>query len=91
MEGPLDLVLAIFMPVPASWSKRKRADALSGALCHLVKPDASNILKSVEDAMNGVVYADDSQIVSLRITKCYSDEPRVEVSIAQKTVFDRCG
>ena len=46
------------------------------------KPDADNIAKVVCDALNGVAYKDDTQIVSLHIKKSYTaDEPRVEVMI----------
>ena len=38
---------------------------------HIVKPDASNVLKLVEDALNGVAYEDDSQLVSVRCNKVY--------------------
>lgn len=33
------------------------------------KPDGSNILKSVEDALNGIAYDDDRQIVDARVIK----------------------
>lgn len=33
------------------------------------KPDATNIAKSVEDALNGIAYDDDKQIVSITVTK----------------------
>lgn len=34
------------------------------------KPDASNIIKSVEDALNGIAYDDDRQIVEAYCVKC---------------------
>jgi Holliday junction resolvase RusA-like endonuclease len=37
-------------------------------------------MKAVCDALNGVAYGDDSQIVSAHIAKRYSSEPRVEVA-----------
>lgn len=33
------------------------------------KPDATNIAKSVEDALNGIAYDDDKQIVSITVNK----------------------
>jgi Holliday junction resolvase RusA-like endonuclease len=45
------------------------------------KPDADNIMKAIADALNGIAYKDDSQIVNVTITKWYSDTPRVEVAI----------
>ena len=45
------------------------------------KPDADNIMKAVADALNGIAYKDDSQIVNVTIAKWYSDTPRVEVAI----------
>lgn len=35
----------------------------------IIKPDIDNLAKSVLDALNGVAYADDAQIVSLTVTK----------------------
>lgn len=48
--GPVSLKLAAYMPVPTSWSQRKRTEALAGRLFPTVKPDGSNIQKLVEDA-----------------------------------------
>jgi Holliday junction resolvase RusA-like endonuclease len=68
--------------VPQSWSRRKRADAIADKIRPKTKPDVSNILKGIEDALNGVWYADDSQIVEYGlIGKWYAEEPRVYVRL----------
>ena len=44
------------------------------------KVDIDNILKCVFDALNGICYPDDKQIVSVSASKCYTiDTPRVEI------------
>lgn len=71
--------------IPASWSKRKRADALAGALHPIGRPDLDNCIKSVTDALNGVVYADDALICVASARKSYGDPPRVEVTLTWRT------
>lgn len=75
---PVALRVVAFWPVPASWSKRKRQQALEGLVVP-GKPDADNIAKAVMDALIGVLYADDSQVCSLRVDKSYSLAPRIEI------------
>jgi Holliday junction resolvase RusA-like endonuclease len=48
---------------------------------HTSKPDADNLIKVVKDALNSVVYGDDSQVADQRCVKAYSDRPRVEVTV----------
>ena len=43
--------------------------------------DADNLAKAVMDALNGKVYKDDSQIVSLTVNKIHAQEERIEVKI----------
>ena len=38
------------------------------------KPDADNIGKVVLDALNGIAYEDDKQVIELRVSKQYSEE-----------------
>ena len=47
------------------------------------RPDLSNIVKSIEDGLNGVAYKDDAQIVVLEAEKRYGDEFKVEVEISE--------
>ena len=54
---------------------------MRGELHPTKKPDADNIGKIVADALNGVAYQDDAQIILLQIRKTYSEEPRVVVTV----------
>lgn len=73
-EGPMRLTLLIDFDVPASWSQKKRSAALAGVIRPTKKPDCSNILKAVEDALNQVVYVDDVQLVNGSWDKRYREQ-----------------
>ena len=81
VDGPLSVLFTLHMPIPSSLSQKKQAELVGKP--HTKKPDASNIIKAVEDAFNGVVWNDDSQICLLSAQKLYSTEPRVEVRVSQ--------
>ena len=82
VTGAVVLSLKIYRAVPKSMSKRKREAALAGRLRPTTKPDVSNVLKGVEDALKGVWYADDSQIVGYGVLgKWYAERPRIEIAM----------
>lgn len=70
-----------YMGIPSSKSKKFRVSAQKGIVRPTKKPDVDNIFKAVSDALNGVLYKDDKQIIHSRVEKYYSDEPRVEVEV----------
>ena len=47
------------------------------------KPDVLKLGRAVEDAMNGVIYLDDSQIVEEHLSKVYGDTPGVDITITE--------
>lgn len=49
----------------------------------IVKPDTSNYVKLIEDALTGVIWKDDNCIVDLTASKYYSDDPRIEVTVTE--------
>ena len=83
LETPINLYLYIRAPIPKSLSKKRLEACLNGLEKPIKKPDASNVLKSVEDAMNGVVYKDDSQIVNIHVTKVYCSLPGVDICVKE--------
>lgn len=70
---PVYLSVEVKKSIPKSWTKQKTQAALMGNIWPTSKPDASNYYKLIEDALNGVLYADDSQIVEQHSSKSYHD------------------
>ena len=82
-DKPLQVKIDVYMPLPKSYSRKKHEQALAGELRPTVKPDCDNIAKNINDALNGIVYPDDKQIVSLCINKHYSVDEYVNVEISE--------
>lgn len=81
LEGELGIRLKLYFQIPKSASKKKKQLMMDQELRPTKKPDLDNCMKSITDALNGLAYKDDSQIVSATIEKYYSDIPRAEVEI----------
>ena len=67
MQGALEVSISSVAPIPASWPKKRAADAI----WRTSRPDADNIAKIVADALNMVVWQDDAQIAVLIVEKLY--------------------
>ena len=80
-KEPLAVEIIARYEITKATNKTNRAEMLKGLLYPTKKPDADNIAKIICDALNDVAYSDDSQIVSLHVTKEYSDVPCVIVLI----------
>mgnify|MGYP003649162720 CR=1 FL=1 len=83
LETPVSLSIAFGMPLPKSYSKKRKEACLTGIERHLKKPDLDNMIKSVSDAMNGIVYRDDGQIVTITARKSYQTEPCVFIWVRE--------
>lgn len=81
IDQPLSVIINVYKQIPASFSKKKQERALAGEIRPTVKPDCDNIAKNINDALNGIAYPDDKQIVSLTVNKFYALDERVEVVI----------
>ena len=83
MAGPVALSVTALFPIPTSWPKKRQAAARAGTEQHTKRPDADNCAKAILDGLNGVVWKDDSQVVTLSIEKRYSDRPGVLVTVEE--------
>ena len=84
LKTPVAVLVTVFFAIPASYSQKRREACLSGAEKHTKRPDLDNIVKTITDGMNGVVYHDDAQIVRLLAQKDYCHEAMVEVLIKEE-------
>lgn len=75
-------IVARFLP-PKSTSKKKQKQMLDGEILPLKKPDMDNIVKVVADALNGVAYNDDTQIVLVSAKKAYSAIEGLDVTVEE--------
>ena len=82
LSCPLIMDIKIYRPIPKSFSKRKHAAALAGTLRPITKPDLKNYIAGIEDALEGVLFVNDSQIIGYGDSgKWYGDPPRIEVVV----------
>ncbi len=83
-ERQLQVEITANFQIPKSKPKNKRVEMLAGQVRPTKKPDCDNIAKAILDALNGIAYHDDSQIVTLAVEKWYlPDEPYVIVTIKE--------
>jgi Holliday junction resolvase RusA-like endonuclease len=78
---PVRAEITVDLPVPASWSGKRRDGALAGDICPTTRPDADNYVKAALDAINTIVVTDDSLIVELTATKQYAPVPALTIVI----------
>lgn len=56
--------------------------AKSSKLTHVTKrPDLDNLIKPILDALNGVAFVDDSQIVQIYASKKFGDFENIEITV----------
>lgn len=83
LENALYVDITFWLSIPSSWSKKKRIEADSGLIRPVKRPDADNLFKSL-DALNGLLWVDDSIITDLHIHKRYTAElARTEIIVKE--------
>lgn len=86
LDGQLRMEINAYFKIPKSATKGKRLAMEHNITRPTKRPDGDNILKIIGDALNGLAYDDDSQVVDSIVRKWYSTEPRVEVEISEVVV-----
>lgn len=84
LAGPLEVWATFVVARPRGhYRVGKFAHAVrDGAPAHpTTKPDATKLFRAAEDALTGVVWLDDSQIVDQHVKKVYGDRPGLELAV----------
>lgn len=82
--APIGVEIDAYFPIPKSYSSKRVQDIADERELPMKKPDCDNIVKIILDALNGVAYADDKQVVDVRCRKRYAkpgESGRVVVTI----------
>ena len=82
-EGALEAFIYATFAVPDSYSKKRTEACLNDSEKHTKRPDLDNVIKSVIDGMDKIVFLNDSQITSIHSTKVYGEVAKVEVLVRE--------
>lgn len=83
IQEALSVEIWFYRTVQKSISKKEHLRRTTGRVRPTVKPDTDNYIKSTLDALNGILWRDDAQIVDLTAHKFYSDNPRIEIELEE--------
>jgi len=78
-DEAIEIVVGCYFIRPTSVSAKRRPS-------HTVKPDVDKLARALLDALTGLLWRDDAQVVSLTITKAYAEptEPAcVDITITE--------
>ena len=83
-KGALAMTVHYVFPPLKSMSKKVLKQVDEGTLYKTTRPDLDNLAKSLLDAMNGVVFIDDAQVVYMSLTKKYGNTPETLIYIKEE-------
>ena len=82
LEGAIRVKVDFYMPIPKSWSEKKKRLAEAGEIRPATRPDLDNLEKALFDGCNGIAWIDDAQVVEVHKAEWYGD-PRTDVEISE--------
>jgi len=75
-DGPVAVSLSFYLPRPQSLPRKIKH--------HTKRPDADKLARSTIDAMTGVLWKDDAQVVNLFVRKSYAeDQPSAVIRVEE--------
>jgi len=83
LSGPLSLIVIFRMPYRKGDLRKDGTSKHNAPYHHTTKPDATKMLRAVEDALTGIAWLDDAQIAVQRVEKFYAEVPGAFISITQ--------
>jgi len=75
----------IFPPLKSFNKKMKQHIDNGGYIIKSTKPDLDNLEKAINDALEGIVFLNDSQVCKVRKLKYYGNTPQVRIRVTEVT------
>lgn len=79
LSGPIEANVTFWMPLPLSWSMKKRL--LTVGMPHTSKPDLDNLVKGFFDAANTILWKDDKLVYRCLSDKFYGETVGISFAI----------
>ncbi|MDD6796479.1 MAG: RusA family crossover junction endodeoxyribonuclease, partial [Clostridiaceae bacterium] len=84
LEGNIRATITAYYKIPKSYTKKRVQAIKEGLEYPQKKPDIDNCIKVILDALNGIAYEDDKQVVQvIAVKKWTEDIERVEFSLEE--------
>lgn len=86
LTGPLSLTVTFWLPRPAGhYGTGRNAGTVkqTAPFWHHVRPDLTKLVRGLEDALTGLVWRDDAQVVHQQLTKRYGPTALTTVEVVE--------
>ena len=83
LQCALKVQIDVQVPPPRAWPAKARDAAIQGAAKPVCRPDLDNLAKMVLDALQGVLWADDSQVSDLVVTRRFGPKHHTTIIVEQ--------
>lgn len=85
-QGPVRLEVVFWLQRPNSHYRGKARTLRENApTCHVSRPDATKLLRAVEDALTGIAWKDDAQVAEQTVCKYYGSAPSCMIDVTRLT------
>lgn len=83
IDTPVKITIVAYHGIPKSYSKRRAEDCFNDVERPTKKPDVDNIAKAILDALNGVAWLDDKQVIAMRVIKTWHHVAHTDVVVEE--------
>ena len=80
-EGPVELTITFFIPIPKGVSHVRRMQMINRVILPDKKPDEDNLAYLVTNALKQIMYDDDKRVCAKHVYKFYGLEPKTVVRV----------
>ena len=81
LDGPVELTIVFFLPIPKHVSKSLRLQMINRVILPDKKPDEDNLAYLITNALKEIVYDDDKRVCAKHVYKFYGSDPKTVIRV----------